>query len=220
MATAPLTLVVMARWPAPGRCKSRLARQTGRWSAAQVQRRLTQHSLQVGGSWSQRHGHSLEVAVDGLGPRGLRRWQQELRPLAPGARLSAQGGGSLGCRMQRQLQRAFQGGAERVLVIGTDLPGLETQDLEAAAEALLSAPLVIGPACDGGYWLMGLNRAGFQRAGAHLMSGIPWGTNQVLQTSLAAAAQRALPVQLLREQNDLDEGQDLEDWWRCQLPPP
>jgi len=216
---APLTLVVMARWPAPGRCKTRLARHTGRLRAAQVQRQLTQHSLAVSGRWSQGHQHTLLMAVDGLGPRGLRRWQGQLQALAPGVQLVQQGGGNLGCRMQRQLQRAFQAGAERVLVIGTDLPALDTSDLEAAAEALLRAPLVLGPARDGGYWCIGLNRSGFRRAGAQLMSGIPWGSDQVLQRSLAAAAARQLPAVLLREHNDLDEASDLEDWLRCQLPP-
>jgi rSAM/selenodomain-associated transferase 1 len=216
---APLTLVVMARWPAPGRCKTRLARHTGRLAAAQIQRQLTQHSLAVSGRWSQRHQHKLLMAVDGLGARGLRRWQGQLQALAPGVQLGPQGGGNLGCRMQRQLQRAFQAGAERVIVIGTDLPALETSDLDAAAEALLRAPLVLGPARDGGYWLIGLNRSGFRRAGSRLMSGIPWGSDQVLQRSLAAAAARQLQAVLLRQQNDLDEPSDLEDWLRCQLPP-
>ena len=216
---APLTLVVMARWPAPGRCKTRLARHTGRLAAAQIQRQLTQHNLAVSGRWSQRHQHKLLMAVDGLGPRGLRRWQGQLQALAPGVQLEQQGGGNLGCRMQRQLQRAFQAGAERVIVIGTDLPALETSDLDAAAEALLRTPLVLGPARDGGYWLIGLNRSGFRRAGSRLMSGIPWGSDQVLQRSLAAAAAHQLPAVLLRQQNDLDEPSDLEDWLRCQLPP-
>ena len=209
----------MARWPAPGRCKTRLARHTGRLAAAQIQRQLTQHSLEVSGRWSQRHQHQLLMAVDGLGPRGLRRWQGQLQALAPGVQLEQQGGGNLGCRMQRQLQRAFQAGAERVIVIGTDLPALETSDLDSAAEALLRAPLVLGPARDGGYWLIGLNRSGFRRAGSRLMSGIPWGSDQVLQRSLAAAAARQLQAVLLRQQNDLDEPSDLEDWLRCQLPP-
>lgn len=209
----------MARWPAPGRCKTRLARHAGRWAAAQIQRRLTHHTLQVSGHWSQENNHSLQVAVDGLAPRALRRWQQELQTLAPGIRLGAQGGGNLGCRMQRQLRRAFQGGAQRVLVIGTDLPALETRDLQDAADALLQAPLAFGPARDGGYWLIGWNRSGFCSGGAHLMSGIPWGSDQVLERSLAAASALQLPVSLLREQNDLDERSDLEDWLRCQLPP-
>ena len=125
----------------------------------------------------------------------------------------------MGGRMTRELRRAFQAGAGRVIVIGTDLPALETSDLDSAAEALLRAPLVLGPARDGGYWLIGLNRSGFRRAGSRLMSGIPWGSDQVLQRSLAAAAAHQLPAVLLRQQNDIDEPSDLEDWLRCQLPP-
>ena len=109
MATAPLTLVVMARWPAPGRCKSRLARHTGRWRAAQVQRRLTQHSLQVGGSWSQRHGHSLEVAVDGLGPRGLRAGSSSCTPRTRCA-VARPGGRQFGLQDATATEAGFSGG--------------------------------------------------------------------------------------------------------------
>jgi len=205
------SLVVLARWPAPGRCKRRLSLSCGSAvAAAAVQGALTRHTLAVARLAAERCGARLELAVDGLGPRALRRWGRQL-----GAALSVQqGGGSLGCRMQRQLRRAFAGGAEQVVLIGTDLPGLERSDLEAAFAALEHTPLVLGPANDGGYWLIGLNRRGQAQAAAQLMGGMPWGSSAVLERTLAVAEGLQLPVSLLRQQSDLDAVDDLTAWIR------
>lgn len=213
-------IVVLARWPAPGRCKRRLAASCGSpQRAAAIQSRLTNHTLRVAAAAAAACNAQLRLAVDGLGPGALRRWQWALQRQADwpqGARLElrAQGGGNLGCRMQRQLRDGFAGGAERVLLIGTDLPGLECRDLTTALALLQSNPLVIGPAADGGYWLLGMNRAGFGRAGTRLMSGIAWSGPEVLVDTLARAAQRDLPAVLLRQQHDLDDRTDLAAWQR------
>lgn len=212
--------MVMARWPAPGRCKRRLAAGCGSSQrAAAIQARLTSHTLLVAAAAAASRGVQLCLAVDGLGPTARRRWQRGiLRDAALPAdcrlQLRGQGGGSLGCRMQQQLLQGFRGGAERVVVIGTDLPGLECRDLTGALALLRSDPLVIGPAADGGYWLIGMNRSGFQRAGARLMSGIAWGGPEVLAQTLAQAELLQLPVALLRQQRDLDEAADLAAWRR------
>ena len=204
-------LVVLARWPAAGRCKHRLADSCGSTdAAARVQAALTRHTLAVARAWAGSSGTALTLAVDGLGPQARRRWAQALRV----QHCCNQGGGNLGCRMQRQLQRGFNGGAERVVLIGSDLPQLERGDLRAAFRALRDTPLVLGPARDGGYWLIGCTRAGFELAGAALMSGISWGSNQVLVETERQAATLALPVTRLRQQNDLDNRADLLPWLR------
>jgi rSAM/selenodomain-associated transferase 1 len=201
-------LVVMARWPAPGRCKGRLARSSGSArGAAAVQQRLTEHTLavaQIGGLQAQAQ---LLLAADGLGPRALRRWAEGL-----GLAAARQGRGNLGCRMQRQLRQAFDAGAEQVVLIGSDLPGLEATDITAAFAQLGQWPLVLGPAGDGGYWLLGLSRSGFRRAGSRLMAGIAWGQSSVLSQTLQAAQSCGLPADLLRLQDDLDGLDDLRPW--------
>ena len=210
----------MARWPAPGRCKRRLAASCGSSQrAAAIQARLTSHTLLVAAAAASARGAQLRLAVDGLGPGALRRWQRAMQgrsdwPPAGRVEFGGQGGGNLGCRMQRQLRHGFAAGAERVVVIGTDLPGLECRDLTTALALLQAAPLVIGPATDGGYWLIGMNRAGFQRAGTRLMSGIAWGGAEVLAQTLARAALLDLAPRLLRPQRDLDDQADLLAWWR------
>jgi rSAM/selenodomain-associated transferase 1 len=215
MAIARRQLVVLARWPAPGRCKRRLAASIGSSiRAAAVQRQLTDHTLAVAARAAASCPAQLSLAVDGLGPRASRRWQQQLQASSgcPNLQVVPQGSGNLGCRMHSQLRRCFAAGTEQVVLIGTDLPGLEPGDLEEAFLQLNQAPLVLGPALDGGYWLIGFNRAGFLEGSRRLMSGIDWGSDQVLQQSLKQAAQLALPVALLRQQSDLDTAAGLSPW--------
>lgn len=216
---ATFRIVVMARWPAPGRCKRRLARSCGSAQrAAAIQARLTSHTLRVAAAAAAGDGQ-LHLAVDGLGPGALRRWERAMQrqgewALAGRLRLTMQGGGNLGCRMQRQLRQGFASGARQVVLIGTDLPGLECRDLTKALALLQRHRLVIGPATDGGYWLIGMNRAGFRRAGARLMSGISWGGADVLAQTLEQAGQLGIPAVQLRRQRDLDEHSDLTAWMR------
>ena len=110
--------------------------------------------------------------------------------------------------MQRQFLVAQREGAESVVLIGADLPALESADLLQAFALLERQPLVLGPAADGGYWLIG-QRTPFQAA---LMAGIPWGSDQVLASTLVLAEAAGLRVPLLRERGDLDRRQDLLPW--------
>lgn len=212
MRAARRQLVVLARWPAPGRCKRRLAAGCGNGRAAAIQKRLSWHTLHSAAAAAHRADAQLVLAAAGLGPRALRRWARQLLPPPTPLALQQQAGGSLGCRMQRQLQRGFAAGCEQVVLIGSDLPTLNPTDLQDAFVQLEHTPLVLGPASDGGYWLIGLNRSGFARCGAALMSGIAWGSDQVLATTLARASSLQLPVALLREQSDLDRQSALEPW--------
>jgi rSAM/selenodomain-associated transferase 1 len=203
MSAAPLELVVMARWPAPGRCKSRLAAGIGAGRAAAVQARLIQHTLATARQSRRRLGCRVVLAVQGLGPQACRRWGAELGCDAA----VPQGGGELGTRLQRQLLRALAAGAGRVVLIGSDLPTLDSADLESAFAGLGARGLVLGPAGDGGYWLIGLDRSR-----PSLLAGIPWGSGAVLERTLAAARGLELSPVLLAVHHDLDRAADLRPW--------
>ena len=193
----------MARWPAPGRCKRRLAQELGAARAAQIQARLTVHTLAAARDARQGHGLELVLAVEGLGGLAASRWGQAL-----GAdRTVLQGRGALGLRMQRQFQRAAREGASKVVLIGSDLPELEASDLSAAFTSLGHRQGVLGPALDGGYWLIGL-----RRPEPELLAGIAWGGAQVLEQTLAAMARRGLEPELLTRRGDLDWARDLLPW--------
>jgi hypothetical protein len=203
----------MARWPAPLRCKSRLARGIGSVRAAAVQARLSSHVLQVAAE-ATRHSHrgegpaaELVLAVSGLGPQAARRWGQRL-----GAeRTVLQGQGGLGLRLQRQLQRGLREGAAAVVLIGSDLPELAVPDLIQALDLMRAHPLVLGPAVDGGYWLIGLG-GHWPALFAGADQAIPWGSDRVLSQTLAVAGQLGLRPAWLPLRSDLDQPADLERW--------
>lgn len=207
-------LVVLARWPAPGRCKSRLAAGIGRSRAAAVQARLGRHVIAVVrealgrlGARADAPAAELVLAVDGLGSRAAKRWGQELGV----DRVVLQGLGGLGSRLQRQMVRAHREGARRIVLLGSDLPNLEPGDLGAAFRSLDAAPWVLGPAEDGGYWLIGA-RQPHPSPFVGLGEPMAWGTAAVLASTLQLAAHRQLPVLLVARRADLDRPADLRCW--------
>lgn len=207
-------VVLLTRWPAPARCKRRLAVAIGAERAARVQWRLLHHGLAAArdaARLARRQGEPIEVvlAVSGLGPRARRRWAATL----PVDRCVGQGEGSLGVRLRRQVERARREAVGAVLLIGSDLPRISAADLLAAFAALRRAPLVVGPAADGGYWLLGLTpRLRAPRLFAGAEGPIPWGGDAVLGRTLAAAVAEGLTPALLAEGQDLDTPADLAAW--------
>ncbi len=175
--------------------------------AALIQARLSAHVLQVARIAAAGQGLELVLAVSGLADRAARRWGGELGA----ARTVLQGEGRLGVRLQRQLIRARREGARRVILIGSDLPDLASPDLIEAFRLLEQQPLVLGPACDGGYWLIGL-AGSWPTLFAGAGQAIGWGGDQVLAQTLAAAAALGLEPQLLPQRADLDRGVDLRRW--------
>ena len=210
-------LVVLARWPAPGRCKRRLAVELGDAVAARVQQRLTGHGLVAARLACRATAAELVLATSGLGARSARRWG-----LREGAdRVVPQGHGSLALRLRRQVVLARRDGVRQLVLIGSDLPELAPTDLEDAFRALdHGAPVVLGPATDGGYWLIGLGSRQAAtpavRSGLRLFAGasapIDWGGAAVLQQTLQAAAVEGLGVTLLSHHSDLDRPVDLARW--------
>jgi rSAM/selenodomain-associated transferase 1 len=205
---------MFTRWPAPARCKRRLAAALGPERAAAVQARLLHHGLAAARQAARLallHGHSIEVvlAVSGLGPRARGRWAATL----PADRLVPQGEGSLGVRLRRQVERARREAVGQLVLVGSDLPHLDGADLLAAFAALRHHPLVVGPALDGGYWLLGLSpRLVAPRLFAGAAGPIAWGTGEVLGQTLAAAAAEGLTPVVLPERGDLDRVADLAAW--------
>ncbi len=191
-------LVIFARRPALGVGKRRLAADVGdveawrfqRWAVAGLVRRL---------SGDPRWRVHLAVAPDR--PAG---W--------PGAGLSVwpQGRGDLGQRLMR-LARRFPAG--RLVIIGSDTPDIDRADIAAACEALRGRHAVVGPATDGGYWLIGLRR--FPRGPAPF-SGVRWSSPETLSDTLEALA--GWRTARLRTLSDVDDGAALARWRAGQRP--
>ncbi len=134
--------------------------------------------------------------------------EQEVRPFFPRHwSFRAQEGDGLGERLQHAFGVSFQAGAERIVVIGTDCPYLGCGDIEQAWEALAHHDVVLGPANDGGYWLLGL-----KTLYSELFSGIFWGTEFVLEQTMVKAQQLGLKVALFRTLSDVDTMLDWQEF--------
>jgi len=123
-----------------------------------------------------------------------------------GLQVRPQPEGDLGERMATALDQALDS-HERVVLIGSDCPVLEPADLAEAFEALGSADLVLSPAEDGGYALIGVARSGLP-----VFSQVDWGSDRVLRQTLAHAASAGLRVRRLRTVWDVDTVDDWERW--------
>lgn len=115
-----------------------------------------------------------------------------------------QGEGDLGARMERVARRALES-APWFIAVGADSPGLPLAALEAASAALLRYDAVLGPASDGGYYLLGL-----RRLEPGLLAGLPWSTSETFAATAARLAERGLSVATTQEWFDVDGAEDLE----------
>ena len=122
-----------------------------------------------------------------------------------GVKLIDQTGDDLGARMFHTFETMFARGYARVLIVGTDVPSLPLDHYQQALALFESHDLVLGPALDGGYYLIGLKRA------AHdLFVGIPWSTERVLRMTQEKATTLGLKTAFLPPWRDVDTIEDLQ----------
>jgi len=127
-------------------------------------------------------------------------------PIHSAENKQVQVGGDLGERMRNAFVAHLESGMEKVVLIGTDCPSLEGTHLVQAFEALEHSDLVLGPARDGGYYLIGM-----KRRADFLFEGITWSSELVLSQTSTLAAEQGLHSSLLPILEDIDS---LEDWER------
>lgn len=108
--------------------------------------------------------------------------------------------------MSRAFDQAFEQGYDHVIIIGTDCLELRIRHIEEAFAVLKNNDLVLGPAEDGGYYLIGLNKNDGQ-----LFKNIAWSSDAVFANTIAIATEKQLKVHLLECLNDIDEYSDLCD---------
>lgn len=196
-------LIVFARYPQPGVTKTRLIAALGADGAANLSHDMTRHTL----DWADRLRKNDAVSVEVRFTGGSATLMQEA--FGRDHAYVDQGDGDLGDRLARATNEAFARGAERVVVVGTDCPDLGASLARTAFQRLIDHDLTIGPADDGGYYLIGL------RAPApSLFAGVAWGTQTVLAETLARAAQSGLSYALTETLSDVDRPEDVELWER------
>jgi len=196
-------IIVFSRLPRPGNTKTRLIPALGPEGAADLQRQMTRRTLATVDRTAALIDCDAEVRHTG----GAR--QEMAEAFGPNRRYVPQGDGDLGEKLRRAFADAFAAGTQRAVCIGSDCPAIGDELLADALRRLADHDLVLGPATDGGYYLIGMNRPH-----PDLFADIDWGTESVLAQTLARAASLGLRVGRLAELPDIDEPADLEHWQR------
>jgi len=196
-------LVVFTRYPKAGEAKTRLIPAVGPQGAADLSKQMTEHVLHRIRSVAACRAVDIEVHYEGGNRSLMEKW------LGTDMRYRSQGSGDLGARMERTFSGAFHQGIERVVVIGSDCPGINARTVRTAFDLLDQFDLVLGPAHDGGYYLIGLSRKA-----PELFQSISWGTSEVRAKTIDTANLLKLRWINIEPLHDVDRAEDLEVWRR------
>ncbi len=197
------SLLLFTRYPEAGTTKTRLIPALGPDGAARLHRRLTEGTVAQAGLLAVRNNISTVVHYSGGSLAQMTAW---LGPLT----YVAQAAGDLGQRMQAAFQHAFASGAERAVLIGSDIPEIDVDLLARAFAALGEGGVVLGPSLDGGYYLLGLIAEVAGDLYSPLFTDIPWSTAKVLAITRKRLKTAAVTAAILPTLRDIDRPEDLE----------
>jgi len=201
-------LILFTRYPQPGKAKTRLIPALGAVGAADLHRQMVEQTLVQVKRLQAQSSLALSVEI----------WfASDLDEIAAAIQMQdwlgncwsyrAQSSGNLGDRLIVAQQAAFSVGIQQVITIGTDCPGLTAELIQQAFQLLEQHDLVLGPAQDGGYYLIGL-----RRHWPELFCDITWSSELVLQQTVEIAASLGLSVVYLEMLADVDRPEDLPIW--------
>ncbi|MBI3982841.1 MAG: TIGR04282 family arsenosugar biosynthesis glycosyltransferase [Gemmatimonadetes bacterium] len=186
-------LAVFVKAPLAGRVKTRLAVHLGARRAAALYRALGRRVVESCVDPAYPTTVWFSPAAEG---RAVRSWMRGLTP-KPGFQVQPEG--ALGTRLAAAFDRHFGDGAERVVIIGSDCPGVDRRLVAQALETLHSRDVVVGPSHDGGYYLIGL-----RTPTPGLFHEVAWSTPAVLGQTLARVHRLGLGAALLPTLRDVD----------------
>lgn len=189
--TQPNALIIFARRPEAGKVKTRLAATIGDAAALDVYIRLLVHTRAV----AMHSGVDVHVFLTEM-PADLF-WQDFT--------LDLQADGDLGEKMEAAFAQLFAHGYQRVVIIGSDCPELTTAHVREAFSLLETNDVVIGPALDGGYYLLGM-----KTLQATLFRNKNWSTDTVFTQTIADLEKGGLTYAKLPQLRDIDTGEDLQ----------
>ena len=192
------TICIMLKAPRPGEVKTRLGREIGLQEACQAYRRLAEHQLaHIAPEWPVEIHYAPAGAL-----KDMQSW------LGDNYTYVAQCEGDLGDRLRCAMRGAFERGASGVMVLGGDCPHVGEEILNETAKQLKSHDVVIGPAEDGGYYLLAMNAAE-----PRLFDKIDWSTERVFKQTMNWIRKLNLSCAILPTFSDVD---DLACWTRAQ----
>lgn len=194
-------LIIFTRYPIPGTTKTRLIPALGAAGAADLQRQLTEHTLEQVTNLTA----DISIFFSGGDQADMETWLGDQWHYQP------QTGDGLGDRLINAFRHSATLGYERTLVIGIDCPEITGELLTEAFDSLANHDAVFGKAHDGGYYLVGL-----KKVIPELFTELHWSTETVLAETLNRANALNLSTKILRTLHDIDYPQDLAIWEQVQ----
>lgn len=199
---------LFTRFPEPGKAKTRLIPTLGAEQAATLQRAMTGHTVLRARLWAASASDAaISVRYTGAPKSAFCKW------LGKDLSYYAQGDGDLGQRMQRAVEESLRADAGKVVLLGCDCPDASPELLSDAFHALDTHDIVIGPAHDGGYYLIGM-----KRAHAELFRGPVWGSDSVHTQTQQIIRSHNWSCKALAQLHDVDEAESLPFWERHAQP--
>lgn len=181
--------------PIPGKVKTRLAKDLGEEKAVEYYKKL----LKITREESEKTD-AVKWLCYGDFINENDEWKEEI------FLKKQQFGNSLGDRMSSFFKEGFDSGFKRIVIIGSDCPDLQSSDLDQAFAKLYVSDAVIGPANDGGYYLLGLSK------NVDLFKNKEWSTESVFKDTLEDFKKEKLSFDILAEKIDLDTLEDLKNF--------
>ncbi|WP_445957998.1 TIGR04282 family arsenosugar biosynthesis glycosyltransferase [Yeosuana sp.] len=192
--TSKKALIIFTKNPELGQCKTRLAQTIGDEAALNIYKYLLEHTAKVS---EKSKADKYVFYSESIKKNDV--WDADV------FRKKLQQGTNLGERMENAFTELFQLGYEQIIIIGSDLLDLKTEEINIAFEQLQYHDIVIGPAKDGGYYLLGM-----KTMHAKIFKNKHWGTSSVLKETLHDIQNSHF--KLLEELNDIDTFEDVKDY--------
>ena len=193
------TLIIFSRYPEAGKTKTRMIPALGAEGAAQLQKRLSEHTLSQAREFQQQTEVEIKVYFAGGNKDLMQDW------LGKDLSYQEQAKGDLGERME---QAFVDNKKAKIVIIGIDCPSITPTVLQNAFNYLENRDLVLGEAADGGYYLIGLKVE--DDVPTQLFRGIDWGTETVFNSTIAIAKNLSLNTKVLPVLRDIDRPEDLD----------
>jgi rSAM/selenodomain-associated transferase 1 len=194
---------IFTRFPIAGLTKTRLIPILGAIKAAEIQKNMTEHLMKSVSDFLTERLASVQVHFEGAHKDDMKNW------LGPGWDFVPQTEGHIGERMEQAFRAGFSQGFSLVVLIGSDCPGITANIISSAFACLKTHEVVIGPAADGGYYLIGM-----KHLTRELFAGISWGTDRVLSQTLQKLNTLRKTYQLIQELHDVDRPDDLPEYYK------
>jgi rSAM/selenodomain-associated transferase 1 len=200
---ADCAVIVFVKFPQKGKVKTRLAKDMGTNFATEFYRICAEHILSEIEKLQKENFTSHIYCYSDSEVEMVSGWVGKEFIVKP------QISGDLGERMTMSFNEVFNEGFSKALIIGTDIPDINSDTINDAASKLDENDFVIGPSPDGGYYLLGMNKPITE-----IFHDLNWSTSFVLQNTLDKIKSLELKVDLLNELVDVDTKNDLSNWMK------